>query len=124
MAKSKKIKVDPKKLKSAIVGAAAKAKELGWSPNTPKEEVDRAFDEPVFVNVNIRNIWGPWKRRGGKGNEGGFTVGWGAEKIGFGELTFYVKGGKFFCQTECMSKSFIKKAIAHLLETGVVYEHK
>lgn len=119
----KKLKIDRVKLKRAVDGMEAKARELGWSRTSSAEEVKKAIDEPKFVYVKLEEIWGPWKR-GKSGNQGGFAVTWGAEKIGFGEITFCIKDGKVICDTECMSKGFVRSVMLHLLETGILWDPK
>lgn len=111
------------KLGEELNRMTAKAKELGWSPNMSKAENDAAARRPKFVYVKYARGWGPWKR-GKDGNQGGFVLSWGAEKIGFGETTFILKNKKIICETECMSESFIRAAVDHFLRTGVVYEHR
>ncbi len=101
----------------------AKAKELGWSPKQSKAESEEAARMPKFVYVKYARGWGPWKR-GKEGNQGGFVLSWGAEKIGFGETTFILKDKKIICETECMSEGFIRAAVDHFLRTAVVYEHR
>lgn len=113
-----------KKAAEAIADMAGKAQELGWSPNTPPEESKKAMDEPKFVYAKLDRVWGPWKRKGGRGNDGGFVLRWGAEKVGFGEFTFYIKKKKVICETECMGQSFVRGAFEHFLRTSVVFENR
>jgi hypothetical protein len=113
-----------KKAAAAVVGMAHKAMELGWSPNTPAEEARKAVREPKFVYVKMEQIWGPWRRRGGKGNAGGFLLRWGAEGVGFGEMQFSFKRGRMYCDTECMGMDFIRAAFDHFLKNEVLYDAK
>jgi hypothetical protein len=112
-----------KALGNAIVKMAAKASELDWSPRRPADEVQKAIDEPKFVYVKLDRVWGPWKRRGGAGNNGGFALIWGAEKVGFGEITFcFEKDGRVVCDTECMGGEKWAKAILAEFLKNVVYD--
>ena len=45
----------------------------------------------------------------------GFIIGWSAN-IGFGELVFYKEDGKWYADTECMSKDFCKLVFDKFLE--------
>ena len=47
----------------------------------------------------------------------GFILKWAADNIGFGELTFIKDSNGTICETECMSKKFIKAALEHFLNT-------
>lgn len=121
--KPSKKKLDSKVVK-VIMQSMGKAKELGWNPSaTPQEQKD-ALSNPKFVYAKMGEVWGPGKKRGDKGNGGGFTVHWGAEKVGFGELTFWIKDGKVFCDTECMDALFVQQTMAHFLKTQVIYDPK
>jgi hypothetical protein len=110
-------------LKKVLPGMIGKAEELGWSANHSLEEVDEALRNPKFVYVNLREIWGPWKR-GKLGNKGGFALEWGADKIGFGEIQFCLKGGRLVCDTECMGKAFVEKALLFLINTKTLFDPK
>lgn len=46
----------------------------------------------------------------------GFIIQWTAN-IGFGELIFYKKDGKWYADTECMSKDFCKLLFDKFLES-------
>lgn len=81
-----------------------------------KEERDEAKANPQFKYVELGSCWAKHE-----GNDGGFTLNWGAENLGFGQLAFYRKGSKIKCDTEHMSNEFIKKALAHFLEKEVEY---
>ena len=50
----------------------------------------------------------------------GFIIEWSAN-IGFGELVFYKENGKWYADTECMSKDFCKLVFDKFLE-GVEIE--
>ena len=45
----------------------------------------------------------------------GFKISWFAN-IGFGEVVFYKQGGKWYADTECMSKDFCKLLFDKFLE--------
>lgn len=105
-------------IKRELPKMIAKASELGFSPLRSTADLDK----PQFVYVKLGNCWGPWKRKGGSGNGGGFELEWGAKGIGFGVLTFYIKNKKAYCSTECMGKAFVSAAMSHFLATQVVYE--
>lgn len=113
------------KIAKALKGMAAKASELGWSPGRPADEVQKAMDEPKFVYVKLDRVWGPWKDRN-IGNDGGFVITWGAEKVGFGELTFCVekKGRRVVCDTECMGGQKWAKAVMAEFLKNIVYDPK
>jgi len=68
-----------------------------------------------FTYSEITSVWGPWEK-----NEGGFIVSWGCKNIGFGELTFFIRDGVSHCDSETMSKDFIKQTLEHLVDTVVV----
>jgi|GEM_PF-6507503 len=73
---------------------------------------DSNVRNPEFAYVEVGNSW-----EANKHNDGGFTIRWGAKDIGFGELTFYYKKKQLFCDTETMSKEFVRKALEHLTRT-------
>lgn len=107
--------VDPEKLAEAVEKAANKARELGWSPGKSREELMDALDNPKFVYVKV----------GEDQPKGGFILDWGAEKVGFGQITFYVNSKKqLACDTEAMGADFVKSAMLHFLENSVVYDPK
>lgn len=104
--------VDPEKLAEAVQGMAAKAQELGWSLNRSREEARAAADNPKFVYVKV----------GEDQPMGGFILDWGAEKVGFGQITFYTKDNRLVCDTETMGADFVKAAMLHFLENSVIYD--
>lgn len=53
--------------------------------------------------------------------EGVMIIGWSAKGVGFGEIIFYRKNKKFYCETECMSKEFVKAVMDSLLKQDVNY---
>lgn len=106
--------IDPEKLAEAIRKASAKAEELGWSANNTAEESRAAMDNPKFVSVKLSEDL----------PAGGFILEWQAEKIGFGQITFYVKNKQLLCDTECMGRDFVKAAMLHFLENSVIYDPK
>jgi len=65
-----------------------------------------------FTHTSISSAWGPWDR-----NDGGFIISWGCKNVGFGELTFSIKNGETHCDSETMSREFIKQALEHLVES-------
>ena len=69
-----------------------------------------------FKYVKLSSSWQPYEENGDK-HYGGFTLNWGCENVGFGQLTFYNKNGKCECWTECMSKEFIKAALDYFFNT-------
>lgn len=97
------------KLEKAVSSMAAKAGELGWSPKNSQKEVQEAIDHPKFVYLKMEE-------------DGYLCVQWGAEKVGFGEITFHTKDGKLYCHTECMGKDFVMAAMLDFLKTQVIYE--
>lgn len=111
----------------AVVKMAVKAGELGWSPGRSADEVQKAIDEPKFVYVKLDHVWGPFRNQiVPGGNEGGFVLKWGVEKVGFGELTFCLKtDGRVVCDTECMGgKKWAEVVLAEFLRMAVVYDPK
>jgi hypothetical protein len=70
-----------------------------------------------FVYVKLGGAWEKAPH-----NDGGFILNWGVNNLGFGQLTFYNKDGKTTCETECMSKEFIKQALSYFLEHEVQFE--
>jgi hypothetical protein len=68
--------------------------------------------EYKFVYVRLSGTWQPWEKDGRK-YDGGFTLDWAAENIGFGQLTFYNRPDETECYTECMSGAFVKAALDH-----------
>jgi hypothetical protein len=48
-----------------------------------------------------------------------FVVTWGTESAGFGNITFYKKKGKIHCESEAMSKEFVKEVLAKLVDTAI-----
>ncbi len=44
------------------------------------------------------------------------TVAWGMKGFGFGEIVLYNKDGKLCIGAECMSKQFVKKVFARLVD--------
>lgn len=120
----RKKKGPPKKTIAKAIGKMAlKAGELGWSQHTTIEESRKAIDEPKFVYVKLDRVWGPWKRRGGAGNNGGLVLAWGAEKVGFGELTICItQEGKVICDTECMGGEKWARAVVSEFLKGLSYD--
>ena len=51
------------------------------------------------------------ERLQGTAKTAGFTLHWAAKGVGFGQLTFYKDGKKTTCETECMSKEFVRQAV-------------
>ena len=52
----------------------------------------------------------------------GFKISWSAN-IGFGELVFYKEDGKWYADTECMSKEFCKKVLDAFIDTVIMDKH-
>lgn len=124
MARSpKKTKPTRRELSKAVQSMAGKAMELGWSPRQTEEESREAMDKPKFVYMRVSKFWGPWKRDK-LGNDGGFTLSWGAEKVGYGELTMYLKKGKLYADTEGMGASFSRMVLLNLFRNGITFDPK
>lgn len=68
-----------------------------------------------IVSAELHETWEPWQ-----GNDGGFTIHWEAEDIGFGELSFYIKNGETFCDNECMSEEFCEVVMKKFLK-GITF---
>lgn len=69
-------------------------------------------DDGVFTKATVDRIWS----RGGKG---GFAVRWGANGVGFGEITFVLDKGQLRCSSECMSRDFVKKALSAMVDRAI-----
>jgi hypothetical protein len=84
-----------------------------------------------FEYVELAAAWGvrDYKDTPEHSNWGGFCLRWGAKGVGFGELTFRLKGGKMdedsgeiegaecVCDSEYMGRDFVKDALAHFANT-------
>ena len=91
-------------------------------------------DPYEFTYIAVSHAWGKkeYAKRPEWNNWGGFVVSWGAKGVGFGELTFVLKGGKFNeetrelegatleCDSEAMGRQFIKEALMALAEKVVI----
>jgi len=66
----------------------------------------------VFTEAKIDRIW-----KYGRGF--GFVVRWGANGIGFGEITFVLDKGRLRCWSELMSRRFVKKALAAVVDRAI-----
>ncbi len=49
-----------------------------------------------------------------------FVLSWQMKGIGFGQLTFYEKDGKLHCDSERMSKKFIKHILSNMVDEAIV----
>jgi hypothetical protein len=114
MAKKKRPKIDPEKLANAVKKMASKAQELGWSLTQSRDASREAMENPKFVYVKLSEDQ----------PMGGFILDWGAEKVGFGQITFYVKKKRLVCDTETMGPRFVKAAMLHFLDKSVIYDPK
>jgi hypothetical protein len=86
------------------------------APRAPLEQ--RIKKNPV-KNIEFRSAWGRWRKRGFKGSNGGFTVGWGMDEVGFGELTVKLdRNGKLLLNTEHMGRDFAKKILCALVDSA------
>ena len=66
----------------------------------------------VFTEAKIDYIW---KR----GRKGGFVVRWGANGVGFGEITFVLEKGRLRCWSELMSRRFVKDALSAMVDRAI-----
>jgi hypothetical protein len=57
------------------------------------------------------------ERVGGTAKTAGFTLCWAAKDLGFGQLTFHKAGKETTCETETMSKEFVRQAVEFWLAT-------
>lgn len=75
-----------------------------------------------FSYCDLTSAWGPHD-----GNNGGFVLSWGVKGFGFGQLTFCIKGGKVDslgtysggktqCDSETLSKDFVKQALDKFID--------
>ncbi len=67
------------------------------------------------------SAWGAWKD-GKLGNQGGFKLSWSKPGLGFGELMFYLKGGKLHCKTEGLSRTFVREALIAISDIVELHE--
>src|SRR4029078_11963766 len=95
MAKKKRPKIDPKKLCDAVRKMALKAQELGWSPTQTQEQGEAAQKNLKLVYVKVSEDV----------PKGGFILDWGAEGIGFGQITFYDKEQQLLRDPEALGRS-------------------
>jgi hypothetical protein len=121
--KNQKPKPTRKEILQAMRGMMGKAMELGWSPHQTEEESREAMEKPKFVYCKMSRIWGPWKR-GKRGNDGGFIVAWGAEKVGFGELSVCCKNGRMYADTEGMGAPFARLVLWNLFKNVTTFDPK
>ena len=67
-------------------------------------------------------VFVPWGKN--DRNNGGFELHWTCEKLGFGCLTFIKdKNNKYICETECMSRDFVRSVLKYFFETQVEYKN-
>jgi len=71
--------------------------------------------EYKFIYVKLGDCWQPWEKDGEQ-YDGGFTLDWAAEGIGFGQLTFFKRADGCECYTECMSSEFVRAALDHFFK--------
>lgn len=50
----------------------------------------------------------------------GFTLQWQTVSAGFGQLTFYNKNGKLHCDTEAMSRDFVRSVLMKLADDVIL----
>jgi len=53
------------------------------------------------------------------GRKSGFVVRWGANGVGFGEITFVLDKGRLGCWSECMSRDFVKRALSAVVDRAI-----
>jgi len=73
--------------------------------------------EYKFIYVRLGDCWQPWDDENDEKQDGGFSLNWAAEGIGFGELIFFNRKDGCECYTECMSKEFVKAALDHFFSS-------
>ena len=56
------------------------------------------------------------------GCEDAVSFSWGVPGRGFGQLIFYMKEGKLYCDNECMDKEFIKERLCKLVDNAELTE--
>lgn len=49
-----------------------------------------------------------------------FVLSWQMKGIGYGQFTFYEKEGKLYCDSERMSKEFIKHILSNMVDEAIV----
>lgn len=52
-----------------------------------------------------------------QGNDGGFILAWTKKGTGFGQIAFFKKDGKIFCDTEEMGKEFVLEIFESFLNS-------
>ena len=71
----------------------------------------------TIADVQLRQCWGPWKKRGKEGNQGGFDVAYQMATAGFGSVTIVLKNdGTIYCDNEGMSRKFVKEVLCKLVD--------
>jgi hypothetical protein len=98
-------------------------------PIKVNEPLPRQYE---FSHVTLGYGFGPRKDRENPQHDhhGGFVLHWGAKGVGFGELTFRLKGGQWdedmgeavgdtevVCDSEGMGPEFIQQALIHFAKT-------
>ena len=90
-----------------------------YQPSRSREEHEKKMADPKFTDVKLEDSWVRWGK-GKRGNNGGFNLTWGAQGIGFGEITFFLdRKNKLHCRSECMGRDFVKKALAAMVDQAV-----
>lgn len=85
----------------------------------PRPPLEQRIQKNPVKNIEFQSAWGRWRKRGFKGSNGGFTVGWGMDEVGFGELTVKLdRNGKLLLNTEHMGKDFAKKILCALVDSA------
>jgi len=88
----------------------AKEKYHAKKEEKEKEKIEKKVKDklknPEFTYADLQKTDRDWQ----------FTLQWGAKGLGFGEFTFFYKDGKLMLDNECMSKSFVKKALCAMVD--------
>jgi hypothetical protein len=72
-----------------------------------KEDLEKAKENPDIIYTELKT----WSKQEGNDNDGGFIISYGIKDFGFGELTFFTKDDKVFCDSEGTSKELCRKIL-------------
>ena len=82
----------------------------GWTG--PDSELKEKFE---FIEARISDTWSKNKR-----NDGGFSIDWAVKSWGFGGITFIIKNGKLYMDTEYMGKDFVKQCLNAVIDDAIL----
>jgi len=86
-----------------------------------KKTSDQLIANPEFAEIGMDDAWKKWRRKPGRGNNGGFAIRWGVQGLGFGEIAVYLdKKNRLMIDSEHMGKNFVKKALCALVDSAKI----